>query len=147
MEMVKTEIEDLHAGVVDWINGTCERSGEMFDNIYAGRLDKGFALVAPTGHRLSRDMVTQYIEGVHGTNPDFRIQISDVRVVSETDEMLVAHCLMWHKNANQSANSNLGRNLSAVFAKDSAMPNGLRWVFAHESALPQEEMEAKEYSF
>ena len=147
MEMVKKEIEELHAGVVDWINGTCERSGAVFDDIYAGHLDKAFVLVAPTGHRLSRDMVTNYIEGTHGSNPEFRIQISDIQVVFETNEMLAAHCLMWHKNANQSANSNLGRNLSAVFVKDSTMANGLKWVFAHESALPQEEMEAKAYNF
>ena len=147
MEAVKKEIEELHAGVVEWINGTRERSEQEFNTIYAGRLDAGFQLVAPTGHRISREMVTNYLEGTHASNPDFRIQITDVRVVHENNGMVLAHCLMWHKNAQQSGSSNLGRNLTAGFSNDSSMPNGLKWVFAHESALPQDEVDAKDFDF
>jgi hypothetical protein len=61
--------------------------------------------------------------------------------------MMAAHCLMWHKNSIGTPSPNYGRNLSAIFAKDSTMPNGLRWVFVHESPLPEEENKAKEYNF
>jgi hypothetical protein len=85
MSSVVKEIEEFHEGVADWINGKYERSGEVFDSIYAGRFDANFLLVAPTGHRINKDMVTQYIEGIYGSNPDFRIQITDVRVLSENE--------------------------------------------------------------
>ena len=147
MSNVIDEFEKLHAGVVDWINGKCEKSSQVFDSIYAGRLDADFMLVAPTGHRISKDMVTQYIESIYGSNPDFRIQITDTTVLAEDDKILTAHCLMWHKNSLGTPSPNFGRNISAVFAKDTSMPNGLRWVFAHESPLSEDENNEKEYNF
>lgn len=143
MENVKKEILGLHADVEEWINGKYERSDAVFSEIYSGRLTDNFQLVAPTGHRLGRDTVVKYIEGIYGTSPDFRISITDVQVICESNDIVVAHCLMWHSYAPESDNANLGRNLTAVFLKDSSMSNGLKWKFVHESALPQEEIDAK----
>lgn len=144
---IAKELADLHTAVATWIGGHCPNTDAELERLVRCRLDEAFRLVAPGGHRIPRAVMLETMRGLHGTNPEFRIAITDVQVVHQTDEIVVADCLQWQRNARQSTPANNGRCISAVLARDTQLPNGLRWLYAHETWLPEEEMARGNYDF
>jgi len=147
IEAIAKELSELHTGVATWIGGRCPDSEEELDRLVRCRLDDAFRLVAPGGHRITREMMLTTMKGLHGTNPEFHMKITDVQVITQNDELVIADCLQWQRNARQSTPANNGRCISAAFARDETRPNGLRWLYAHETWLPEEEMARGNYDF
>ena len=92
--------------------------------------------------RLEQPALVEAIGGAFGTNPDFRIAITDVRVVRDLGDTVMATYTEWQTGAKRSATQN-GRFTSVLMTK--AAPH--RWLHIHETWLPEAEQAAGDYDF
>ncbi|MCO4747209.1 MAG: NAD(P)-binding domain-containing protein [Proteobacteria bacterium] len=137
------EVVALHASVEAWITG--RSSADAFSDV-SSRFHSSFALVAPSGARLTRADLMAGISASHGANPDFSMRIRDITIVADGPECVVARCTMWQRGAKNSSPDN-GRHITCVFVRDARCPHGLAWIHAHESWLPEEEQVAGPYDW
>ena len=59
------EIEDVHRFLTEWLNGSAERSEEVYGP-FAAALDESFLMISPDGRKTARDDVLSAIEAAHG---------------------------------------------------------------------------------
>jgi hypothetical protein len=70
-----------------------------------------------------------------------------IEILHERDGVIIARCIEWQRNARQSTHATNGRCIRAVFARNERAPHRLRWIYAHETWLPEAEIQAASYDF
>ena len=135
---VRREIEALHDCIARWFRGEGERSQERFSTEFISRLDAQFTNIQPSGQVLFRDELLGPIESAFGANPDFRITISNVTLLSGIGRgdrgLLVATYVEHQTGARNSSPAANDRISTVVFHRDDAS-GALIWLHIHETAL------------
>jgi len=141
-ERCRREIHALHDFFGAWYRG---ESGLDFDRVERA-LAAEFALVTPEGRRVEREPLLESVRADHGDGagmaadpegerPDdadpFAIEARDCSVVDQTDERCLLTYEEHHAGPVESA-----RTSAAWFAPDDDAPNGVAWLFVHETWLP-----------
>ena len=145
LDIVRSEIESLHRFFVRWFSGECPRSDAEFAEGFTVRFEPEFKLIPPAGNLLALEDLSQSVRKGHGSNPDFRIQIRNVRLQRQEDSLVVATYEEWQRNARASTPPDNGRIATVLFR---ATPNcPLLWLHVHETWLPRETMERGPYDF
>lgn len=138
---VRTEIEDLHRFFVEWFTGRAELSA--LNTVLLSALDEKLLFVSPDGRRLGRDALGEGFRAGHGTNPDFRIAIRDVKIQHDLGKHVLATYTEWQKGARMSAQSENARMASVLMTRD----RPFRWLSVHETWLPAEMHAADAFDF
>lgn len=121
------EVRELHGFFEAWFTG---RGGGM-DRVRRA-LGPDFEMITPEGERRSRETVLSGIEaGEDGYDPEFSIEIHDVRVRDRTRD----RCLVTYEE-HQSGEVETARVSTALFARDTDAPEGVRWRHLQETWLP-----------
>ena len=146
-EAVVASVVGLHAFFVDWFSGKCPQDQAIFDERFVGRMDPLFELVPPSGVVTGMERLSQILWASHGSNPDFRIAIRNVRQLKWNDDWLLVRYEEWQRNAVNSTPANNGRIATALLQQASGAPQGLSWLTVHETWLPETVMSAGPYDF
>lgn len=146
LSIVRSEIESLHRFFVKWFGGQCPSSDAEFETSFTVRFDPDFELIQPAGLVLSLTDLGEAVRGGHGSNPEFRIEIRNVRVHRQHAELVLATYEEWQRNAKASTPPNNGRIATVLFQSVDA-PRQLRWLHVHETWLPSERIAAGSYEF
>ena len=147
MNATHTEIEEMHRGLASWIRGECPDAAEVFATLLGDRFTPSFELISPSGACLPGARVLERLRGAHASSPGFRIRISDVRVIAETPEIVVARCIEWQKGALQSKPPDNARWLTILFRKDVGRPTGLCWEHLQETQLSESAIPVGAFDF
>ncbi len=152
-ERVRTEIERLHAFLVGWFTGALPESA--FGPDFLDRFHPDLVLIPPSGNTLSVDQFSSGTRSAHGSNPDFRVAIRNVRVLSCCEQagpgsLIIATYEEWQRNALATEPPNNGRAATVVFEQRLAgdgESEPLRWLHIHETGLPKAISDAGPYDF
>jgi len=138
---VRKEVEDLHRFFVGWFNGTVDEAD--LESVFVSRLDEHVLFISPDGNRMGRDGLVGMFRRAHGANPEFRIEIRDVRVLRDLGDHLLVTYSEWQKRARSSAKPDNARFTSVLLTKKQPF----KWLHIHETWLPEAEMAADPYDF
>ena len=140
-EMVREEVVALHDFFVGWFSG--KLATDAFETQFLARFDEDFILIPPAGIVLPlQDFKTVFFDA-HGSNPDFRIAIRNVRLRRLMGGFVLATYEEWQRNALASEPPDNGRVASVVFAASSP----LKWLHVHETWLPESIASQGPYDF
>jgi hypothetical protein len=139
--VVRDEVEALHVFFVGWFSGMLP--ADAFETEFLGQFDEEFILIPPAGTLLSLADFQSAVRRSHGTNPDFRIAIRNVKVRRVMDDHVLATYEEWQRNALASTPPDNARIVTVIFRK--ALP--LKWVHVHETRLPESIASAGPYDF
>lgn len=123
----QTEIDELHAFFEAYFLGTIP--AHQIDR-FAEVLDPSFTIVGPNGAESSRDETVAMVRQGHAHATDLSIRCTDHRLLLDDGVTMVAAYVEHHDWPDGRHNE---RRSTVVFAADPAMPNGVRWVRAHET--------------
>ena len=141
--LVTREIEDLHVFFVSWFSGSAPDDDAWFQDEFTDRFHLSFVLIPPGGNMLDLGTLTSSIRSRHGSNPDFRIAIRNVKVRLCWENYVLATYEEWQRNALASKPPDNGRLASVLFQNG----DSLKWLHVHETWLPVEVMAAGPYDF
>lgn len=140
-EVVRAEIEGLHAFFVGWFSGRLPMTA--FDSGFLDRFAPAFLLIPPAGTLLALNELASNVRSAHDTNPDFRIVIRNVEVRRCFDGHVLATYEEWQRNALASRPPENGRIASVIFRD----VRPLQWLHIHETWLPESVARAGPYDF
>ena len=83
LDEVRAEVERLHDFIAGWFQGTVAQADAEadFEYQFTARLHPEFENVQPSGRVLSRENLLNALSGARGSNPDFRIEVRDTRIL------------------------------------------------------------------
>ncbi len=143
-DRAEAEIVELHEFFEGWIAGSLANYDETYEDRFLEHLSPYFTMVQPGGALTEYDGLTRGMRGAHGSNPEFRIAITDVVVRIRLGDTLVVTYTEWQRNAKASKPANNGRRATVVFDD---LGDRMIWCHVHESWLPPEQMAAGDYGF
>lgn len=124
MESWEREIVELHEHFEAYFLGTID----SLDRVEAA-LAPEFTMAGPDGGVAPRAKVMSALLAGHAHATSLRISISDTALLAAGDEFVVASYVENHELADRSNH----RRTTVVFVKETAAPNGLQWLRAHET--------------
>ena len=138
---VREEVEGLHRFFVGWFSGQIDESA--FRSDFQPRIAPDVVFIPPAGMLLGWEDLSSMIQAGYGSNPDFRIQIRNVRVRREFDGHVLATYEEWQRNALASDPPDNGRIATVLFS----VGQRLLWQHIHETWLPADAIAAGPYDF
>jgi hypothetical protein len=140
-DLVRDEVIALHDFFVGWFSGKLAK--DTFETQFLARFDSEFILIPPAGVVLPlKDFQTVFYDA-HGSNPDFKIAIRNVRLCRVMDGFVLATYEEWQRNAIASDPPDNGRVASVIFANTTP----IKWLHVHETWLPEAIASAGPYDF
>ena len=121
------EIVDLHAFFEAWIRGT-EDDFSRFERAVQPEI----TLVSPGGSVLPLESLAREILAMHATVPDFRLWVSDVKVVHDGGDAWVLTYREWQEGRDT---ARTGRFATAVLRAATTAPLGVAWRLVQETWL------------
>lgn len=132
----RREIEALHVFFVRWYRGEYDDAAQALQAELAARLGPDFRYILPSGTLLDRPAVLSGIGSGFGTNPEFEIDIADVRVVHEQGEFVLAEYLEHQRGAVNTKPPENTRRSTVLLQRAAEAPTGFRWLHLQETAVP-----------
>lgn len=120
----------LHQFFQDWYNGAIPETKAGFTRL-ENALSEGFRIITPVAQIIEREAILQSIESAHNTRLAMRIWIEDVRIQRWFENHILASYQEWQEiDAKTSC-----RLSSVLFQSNQDNPNGLEWLYVHETWL------------
>ena len=129
----RQEVLDLHRFFEGWFAGRLAASDDTFAR-FSSVLAPHFELVSPDGRASSREEIISRLRtahGLHATDAGLRIRIERFRVHHEAGDLGLVTYEEWQTIGGRDR----GRHSCALFEAEERGPNGVRWVFVHETWL------------
>jgi len=135
---VCAEIEALHILFTTWFNGTVSETVDEFTGNLTSHFHPDFEIILPSGTAMQLDTLLATIVRARGSNPDFPIEIHDVRVLGEwpQDESGSGLIMAGYVEAQFGARNSIppeNLRISTVLFERTA--GRLLWRHVHETAL------------
>ncbi len=130
----RTEIVELHRFFTAWFNGDLPDTDETWAALENG-LAPAFVLVTPYGTVLERDALLTSLRPMHaqhGPEAGFEIGIRNFVCRHVGEHTAIVTYEEWQTLHGEEK----GRISTAVFERNPAMPNRVRWLSVHECWLP-----------
>ncbi len=133
LDEVTAEIKRLHEFFEGWFQGTLPEAA--LSQILAPALHLDFEYIQPAGTVLTRQVLLEGIANGHGTNPDFRIEIREPRLLGHWPDagLILAGYVEAQFGARNTIPADNLRRSTALFERNR---DRLVWRHAHETALP-----------
>lgn len=134
VENCKVEIRSLHRFFESWFNAGIPDDKETFSRLEKA-LSPEFKMVTPAGKKMGRSSLLTNLRSMNGfylqEDKPSAIWIKNISIEWATD----THCLSSYEEwqGNKDRNEGKGRISSALFEKDDKAPNGVRWIYLHET--------------
>ncbi len=129
---VHAEVVALHDFFTAWFNGTVDRTDAIFNHGLGDHLHSDFEMVQPSGVVFDLDGTLGGLRQAWGVNPDFRIEIRDVRILGEWPGLVLAEYVEAQFGARNTIPSDNLRRSTALFERKGGR---LLWRHLHETAL------------
>jgi hypothetical protein len=130
---VEAEIVQLHQFFQDWYNGAIPNSDDVFNRL-ENALAEGFRIITPQAQIIRRDSILDAIKKNHNTRLAMRIWIEGVQIQSWFEEHVLATYQEWQQRDAQTT----VRLSSVILRSNPELPNGLQWIYVHETWLNPE---------
>lgn len=132
LEEVRAEVERLHDFFTGWFQGTI--AADSFDSSIAACLHPKFENVQPAGHALTLESLLGALRRAHGSNPGFRIEVGDVRVLGEWPGagLILAGYVEAQFGARNTVPADNLRRSTVLFER---LDGRLIWRHVHETAM------------
>ena len=140
-QKVEDEIKSLHDFFCDWFGGMVNQ--ERFEELFSKRFSSELIFIPPAGNYLQFKDLEESIREGYGANPDFKIEIRNVRLLIEMDGYILATYEEWQRNALASKPPDNARLATVMFKNG----DHLIWQHIHETWMPREIMESDPYDF
>ena len=130
----RTEIVELHRFFTEWMGGVLPDTDATWSGLENG-LAPGFTLVTPEGVVHERDALLASLRLSHGRyapERGFKIGIRNFTCRHVEEHTVVVTYEEWQVLDG----AERGRISTAVFERNPAMPNRVRWLHVHETWLP-----------
>lgn len=129
----KTEVIEAHRFFTEWFTGVLPDTDATWAAL-EDTLAPGFVLVTPGGRLIEREALLQGIRANHGQHEDtgFEIWIENFECRLIEGDVVVATYEEWQTLGDDTT----GRLSTAIFERNPAMPNHVRWLHVHETWLP-----------
>jgi hypothetical protein len=138
LDEVRAEVERLHDFIAGWFQGTASQADAQtdFESQFTARLHPEFENVQPSGRVLSRENLLKALSGARGSNPDFRIEVRDTRILGHWPDcgLILAGYVEAQFGAHNTTPPDNLRRSTVVFERSST---GLIWRHIHETAMPR----------
>ena len=133
---VRAEIEAVHRFIAAWFRGEEPDTDEAFAAGLADRIAPGFINIQPAGLVHERDGLLASLRDGHGSNPEFRIAISETRLhhVDEGGGLILATYVETQSGARHSHPPTNARISTVLMRRSGA--GALEWLHIHETAVP-----------
>ena len=95
--MARKEVEEVHEFLVGWFTGTIPESD--FEPRFLDHMDANLLFIPPAGMRMDRETIALGIRQGYGSNPEFRIEIRDIKVRHVLDNHVAITYEEWQRNA------------------------------------------------
>ncbi len=141
LQIIEKEVVDLHVFFTQWFNGTVER--EALAPRFLSHMADDLVFITPEGHVMGHDHLRLGFEQTYGTNPEFKIEIRDVKILQKLGTKALVKYTEWQKGAKLSAQAQNAR-ISTGLIDISASPT---WHHLHETWLPQDIVKADPFTF
>ena len=141
LNLVQAEIESLHEFFCHWFGGTTPES--VFESEFLTRFAEDLVFIPPAGRCLGLGDLSESVKAGYASNPNFRVQIRNVKIRRQFGEYVLATYEEWQRNALASTPPNNGRLATVLFHAGSH----LSWLHIHETWLPRDVMDADLYEF
>lgn len=129
---IKQEIIDLHNFFVAWFTGKVDKS--ELENKLIPRFQNDTVFITTKGKSINYENLMQMFKGGYGmTGPDFRIAISDVEVLQEVGDHVLANYVEWQTGTQETGNSYNARKATVLISKKAPF----KWLHIHETMLPK----------
>lgn len=145
-EKIETLVHEIHSFFTDWIGGFCPNDAEILRTRALDRISDDFVAIFPAGRRSGKSDFKDYMSAGYGSNPRFRIKITDVSVAHLRKEMAVVNYREWQRGAINSDEPNNGR-ISTMVVGPRSSGDGLEILQVHETWLPREDIEKADFNF
>ncbi|HSM40215.1 MAG TPA: nuclear transport factor 2 family protein [Afifellaceae bacterium] len=143
---IETAIHDIHAFFTDWVGGRCPGDAATFRQNALDRISDDLVAIFPAGRMFGKKDFEGYMSGIYGSNPDFRIDIRDIRIAHSGDDMAVVNYQEWQRNAKDSDQPNNGR-LTTMVVGARPSGDGIEILQVHETWLPEEVVAEGDFDF
>lgn len=129
---VEAEIVQLHQFFQEWYNGAIPETEETFARLKNALAD-GFRIITPDAKILERHTIIKAIERNYNSQKGMRIWIEDVHIQGWFEDHILASYQEW-----QETDETITCRLSSViFQSNQDNPNGLEWLYVHETWLEE----------
>ena len=125
---IEREIIELHEFFEHWFRGELPDDDESFSR-FADVMAADFVLVRPEGTESTRADLMHSLRTAHGCDPGAAIQVTGIRRVADSGELLVAR----YEEIQETADGATRRLSTVIFRRREGAPNGLAWVRVHET--------------
>ena len=129
---VRTEVEALHDFFTAWFNGALPRTDEVFAQGLGDHLHQSFEMMQPSGAVFDHDGTLSGLRQAWGANPDFRIEIRDLRILGEWPGLVLAEYVEAQFGARNTIPSDNLRRSTVLFERREGR---LLWRHLQETAL------------
>lgn len=123
------EITDLHQFFQDYFTGILESDAI---SRFTKTLGSGFTLIDSAGTITGREQITGIIKSLHGARPGIKIWTDNHHLRQQHGNILIATYEEWQQTHDDDPTK---RQATVVFQQYEAAPNGLLWLYVHESGL------------
>ena len=143
----REEIEALHQFFVEWFGGSLADENEVFESRFAARFHPDCVLIQPSGASLTLAQFLNVVRTSHGSSPDFRIAIRNVKVRYLLPDGYALVCYEeWQRNAVNSKPTDNARSATVLFQQATTHGAPL-WLHIHETWLPATETPPSRFDF
>ena len=131
IEICRREIEELHQFFQDWFNGDLPETAVSFAR-FADVMAPDFEMVSPNGRSVPITFLQPALRHRYNSWQNGRIWIENVRVHWQKGDLLLVVYEEWQSVDGEEN----GRLSSVLFQQQPNLPNGLLWLYVHETWLP-----------
>ncbi|MGB0749722.1 MAG: hypothetical protein ACPGO3_13340 [Magnetospiraceae bacterium] len=138
---------EINQRVQAWINGSVPNDAATYD-AFVALCTPDFSYVGPGGGKTDGPAFLEGMRGAHGSNPDFRLNLSDTPIeeIYDNGEILIAEVIEMQDGAKAVAKARHARRITAIFLADATATHGYRVLRLHETMIPEEEEAALDWT-
>jgi hypothetical protein len=128
---LQAEIEEQHRLLAHWLGSPAAEPADL-DALEAAHTDD-FSMVTAEGRVLTRAALFESLARSANSRPGLRILVSDVELVAELGDIVLARFLETHVEHGHTTS----RRVTALLCVDERARHGLRWRHVHETLLAE----------
>ncbi len=132
-QKIEQEIIDLHDVFIEWFTGSSDKVG--LEDKLTSRFFEETVFITTQGHSVNYEGLMNMFQNGYGVNSILKIAISNVEVLQEIDDYVLATYVEWQTNdPNPEVTGNYTIRKSTALISSKAP---FKWLHIHETMMPK----------